>query len=66
MDGNDYGGCMKPEPGIFEQADPEAEAAADARARADIAAGRSASNEEVIAWLRTWGKADRKPFPRKW
>lgn len=46
--------------------EPFDEAAADARAEADIAAGRVYTNEEVIAWLKTWGKPDRKPLRRRW
>jgi predicted transcriptional regulator len=45
---------------------PEHEAESLAQARADIAAGRVYSNEEVIAWLKTWGKPDAKPFPHRW
>ena len=45
---------------------PEEESAADARALADIAAGRTFGNDEVVAWLKTWGQPDRKPFPRQW
>jgi predicted transcriptional regulator len=56
---------VKYEPGIFEDPDPEAEAAADARAEADIAAGRVYPQDEVVAWLRTWGKPGRLPF-HKW
>lgn len=59
-------GRMKHEPGIFENPDPAAEAAADERADADIAAGRHYPNDAVVAWLRTWGKPDFKPFPRQW
>jgi len=57
---------MKHEPGIFEESDPEAAAAATARARADIAAGRTVPHERVAAWLRTWGTADELPMPREW
>lgn len=56
---------MKHAPGIFEQHDPEAEAASDARAEADFAAGRYIDHATVSEWLRTWGSADRKPF-REW
>lgn len=45
---------------------PEDEAERDAEAEADIAAGRFYSNEEVVAWLKTWGTPDQKPFPRRW
>jgi predicted transcriptional regulator len=53
---------MKHEPGIFEEPDPEAEAAADARGLADIEAGRVYSHEIVSEWLRTWTSPDYKPF----
>lgn len=56
---------MKHEPGIFEDPDPAAEAAADARAEADWVAGRYHEHEVVARWLKTWGKADFKPF-REW
>jgi hypothetical protein len=56
---------VKHEPGIFEDPDPETEAAADARADADWAAGRYYENDVVVRWLKTWGKPDFKPF-REW
>ncbi|MDO6416327.1 hypothetical protein Q4F19_18220 [Sphingomonas sp. BIUV-7] len=45
---------------------PQGEAESEARAEADIAAGRVYSNEEVVAWLKTWGSPDAKPFPHRW
>ena len=57
---------MKAEPGIFEQRDPEAEAASDARAMADYEAGRCVPHERVAEWLKTWGTPERKPIPREW
>jgi predicted transcriptional regulator len=60
-----YVRAMKHEPGIFEQRDRDAEAAAIARARADVAAGRVHSHEVVKEWLMTWGKPGRLPF-REW
>ncbi len=39
------------EPDVFDTVDEEAPAASDARAEADIAAGRGVSNEAVIRWL---------------
>ncbi len=54
----------KHEPDIFDEIDEEAEAAADARAEADIAAGRVVSNEAVMEWLDTWGKPNRPPPPK--
>lgn len=53
---------MKHEPGIFEERDPVAEAAAIARAREDVAAGRVHDHAIVGAWLKTWGSAGYKPF----
>lgn len=50
--------------GIFEREDPEHEAAADARAAADIAAGRVVSNEAVMRWLASWGTDQRLPRPK--
>ena len=57
---------MEHEPGLFERRDPDAEAASLARARADIAAGRTIPHEQVAAWLKTWGTPDFKPMPREW
>lgn len=53
---------MKHEPAIFEEPDPEAEAASIARAREDIAAGRYYDHAIVSEWLRTWTSPDYKPF----
>jgi predicted transcriptional regulator len=58
--------AMKHEPAIFEERDLEAEAAAVARARADIAAGRVVPHEKVAAWLKTWDTPDEKPMPSEW
>lgn len=33
---------------------------------ADIAAGRTIPNEEVAAWLATWGTPEEKPAPSHW
>lgn len=57
--------AMKHEPGIFDTRDDAAIAAADARAEADVAAGRVHSHEIVKEWLMTWGKPGRLPF-RDW
>lgn len=40
-------------------------AAADARAEADIAAGRVYPHAIIGEWLLTWGKPGRKPF-KEW
>ena len=54
----------KEEPGIWDIEDPEAEAAADARAQADIDAGRVISNDRVLAWLKDLSEGRRRPRPR--
>lgn len=56
---------MKPEPSIFEQND-EADAKRYAEALADIEAGRLIPNDEVCAWLKSWGTPDEKPAPPSW
>ncbi len=53
---------MKIEPSLFDEIDDEAEAAADARAEADVAAGRLISHEAVSRWLTSW--ADGAPTPK--
>ena len=47
---------------MFVPLTPAAEAAADARAEADVAAGRLISHEAVTAWLASWGTDT--PLPR--
>ena len=44
----------------------EWDAISDARADADIAAGRGVPHEEVVKWLKTWGTPDEKPMPAEW
>ena len=44
----------------------EADAEALARARADLAAGRTVPHEEVATWLKKWGAGERVPMPREW
>lgn len=56
---------MNVERDLFEMS-PEAEAAADARALADIEAGRFVSHDKVVAWLKTWGTPDEGPPPAEW
>jgi predicted transcriptional regulator len=53
---------MKIENSLFEREDPKAEAEADARAEADVRAGRLIGHGAVRRWLASWGKA--KPLPR--
>ncbi|MDH4742517.1 antitoxin [Sphingomonas sp. CBMAI 2297] len=57
---------MGTERAIFESTDLAAEAAADARADADSAAGRIVDHAEVAAWLAKWGTADETPMPPQW
>jgi predicted transcriptional regulator len=55
---------MDPKPTLFESVDPAAEAAADARAEADVAAGRLISHEAVKRWVASWGSDAPLPRPR--
>jgi predicted transcriptional regulator len=57
---------VKAEPAIFDQADLDAESAADARARADMVAGRIVDHAEVVAWLAKWGTDEERPAPPEW
>jgi predicted transcriptional regulator len=43
--------------------DEDAETRAIAEAEADVAAGRLVPHEEVVKWLRSWGKPDELPCP---
>lgn len=62
-----YAGVMaKPEPSIFDVIDTAHEARRDAEAEADIEAGRVIPNDEVCAWLETWGTPNEKPVPKAW
>lgn len=55
---------MSRERALFDTSDPAAEAAADARAEADAAAGRVVSHSAVRRWLASWGTGARLPRPR--
>jgi predicted transcriptional regulator len=44
----------------------EAKAAAIARGRADVAAGRVIKHEDMVKWLRSWGTPDELPPPSTW
>ena len=55
--------ALPPAPGLAST--DEQEAAADERARADIAAGRVYPHAIVREWLMTWGLPGRKPF-KEW
>ena len=48
---------------IFDGIDEDAEERALAEAEADYAAGRFVPHEEVVRWLRSWGKPDELPCP---
>lgn len=54
----------KPEPSLLDEIDDDAEAAADARAEADIAAGRVISHEAMKRWLLSWGAPNELPPPK--
>ncbi len=51
------------EPLFDSPADETAERAADAAARADVAAGQFVRNADVVKWLNSWGKPDELPCP---
>jgi predicted transcriptional regulator len=53
---------MGTEKGLFDSPDAEAEAKSEARAEADVAAGRLISHGAVRRWLASWGT--HKPLPR--
>lgn len=53
---------MSREKSLFDDHDESAEAAADARAEADVRAGRTIGHDAVKRWLRSWGTAE--PLPR--
>jgi predicted transcriptional regulator len=53
---------MKSKTSLFDTPDAEAEAKSEARAEADIRAGRLISHSAVRRWLQSWGSA--KPLPR--
>lgn len=55
---------MKIEPSIFDAQDDAAEAAADARAEADVAAGRLVSHDAVSRWLQSWADGAPTPAPK--
>lgn len=55
---------MAREKTLFEESDPAAELAADARAEADVTAGRLISHAAVRRWLASWGSGAQLPRPR--
>ena len=48
---------MTREKSLFDSTDPREEAAADARADADVAAGRLIGHAAVKRWIASWGTA---------
>lgn len=46
---------MTREKSLFDDSDPAAEAASDARAEADVKAGRLISHDAVKRWIGSWG-----------
>ncbi|MCA1654092.1 MAG: antitoxin [Sphingomicrobium sp.] len=54
---------MRHEAGIWDIA--EAEAAADARAEADVRAGRVVPHQRVASWLKDLAEGRRTPRPRR-
>ncbi|MEM1050931.1 MAG: antitoxin [Pseudomonadota bacterium] len=57
---------MNVENSLFEKDNDKALAEADARALADIKAGRVVENDKVIQWLKTWGTENEGPPPAEW
>lgn len=53
---------MTREKSLFDESDPAAEAAADARAEADVREGRLISHSAVKRWIASWGTEN--PLPR--
>ncbi len=53
---------MSVEKSLFDS--PEAEAKSEARAEADVAAGRLIPHAAVRRWLSSWGGAKRLPRPQ--
>lgn len=56
--------AMNRERSLFDRNDPAAEAAADVRADADVAAGRLVGHSAVRRWLASWGSGNRQPRPQ--
>jgi predicted transcriptional regulator len=55
---------MTREKSLFEERDPAAEAAADARAEADLKAGRVVGHDAVKRWIASLGTDAPLPRPR--
>lgn len=60
--GKCYEAIMSAQKSLFDS--PEAEAKSEARAEADVEAGRLISHAAVRRWLGSWGSAKRLPRPR--
>lgn len=56
--------ALPPCPGL--PSTPGEIAAADARAEADIAAGRVVPHEKVVRWMKTIGTPEYRPMPPEW
>jgi hypothetical protein len=52
---------MKHEPSIFD--DPDADAASERRAQADVREGRLVGHGLMTRWLKSWGSGKRLPKP---
>jgi hypothetical protein len=55
---------MKQDKTLFDAIDPAAEAAADARADADVRHGRVIGHDAVKRWIASWGSAAPLPRPK--
>jgi len=55
--GHDIVAAMEPKQALFDTINPAAEAAADARAEADVREGRLISHAAVKRWIASWGSA---------
>ena len=55
---------MTRERSLFDERDPAAEAAADARAEADVRAGRLVGHDAVKRWIASWGTEAPLPRPK--
>jgi predicted transcriptional regulator len=56
---------MDIEPSVFDD-DEATDATRHVQAMAEIAVGRLIPNDEVCAWLETWGTPDEKAAPDSW
>ena len=56
----------EPEPNLFDEMEDEADLLAEAKADADVAAGRVVPHERVREWLKTIGTPGQTPTPYSW